>query len=45
MVCASDDVILRHIPTKQQCAELPSELFDHTLGSDKVYLKKNQLIF
>jgi len=44
MVCANDDAILRHIPTKPRYVELPSELFDHTLGSDMVYQMMNQLI-
>jgi hypothetical protein len=37
MVCANDDAILHHALTTQQYVELPSELFDHTLGSDMVY--------
>jgi hypothetical protein len=45
MVCANGDAILHHVLTTQQYVALPSESLDHNLGSDMVYLKKNQLIF
>jgi hypothetical protein len=34
---ANGGVHLHRHPTMQLCVELPSELFDHNLGSDKVY--------